>query len=1418
MRLSYLLAALVALAASAEAQTCTTSWAAPVSGSWNTAANWTNGVPGADATACIQLAGTYTVTLASDQALAGLVLGGASGTQTLALGQTLTSLGGGTVGPNGRLDVLNSANCGSCDGLPLVLGTLTVEGTITHVSSTGLISQGGTLDIAPGGQLLANTSGGGTIGGSGVLSTLRVRGRVVFDPNGGPANDATLRPQLDIDGGTVDVRGGQVNVNSGGRLRNASFAVAAGADLRFSRATANVGDGTFVVEGTLSGDPQGTLQFNNGELRAGVGGATLAVGGAGLLLYNPSSLNFEMQSAGGAFLNTGLLRVRPNGLRIRQAVLENAGTIRVEGSSITLNEGAVVRNRAGGTVELLDGASFGDGDRTGRFENAGLLSTRLNAGTSGRSSLNERLRSQPGSELRIGAGTRLSLDLPASASLPAGVRVTGTGELSIASTEFFIEGEVSPGTEAQPVATLDVLGRLYFSRLAGSPRLVVDVDAGGQSDRIVSLGATGQGFPVRPFGTLVVRVRPGTIPQVGDTWTILASTRANQIQGTFTQIVAQDAPAGIAFVAEYSNTGASSITLRAVAVAPGGPITVSTDAPVGGGIRAIFLTGPGTPGVASARLDCTECLDAAAFGTIPAVVTGEGTLREARFDLTSPRIYGYYDLVVQRSGQPDVRVPITVRPFLSYVVMQPGITRGIGVRPAGLRYNWSALRVSNVTNADAPGYTVAAVDRQDGEQVAFALASGSRPFTESDPEQGPTRASLAFSRIPAGGTATLGYGQRMDPSEVLFPEQSPTGPDDRRIAFGDTRTVIGLTAQHASFDRTRALIADALQDADDAALAAFLTSAEAASPGSVSRGIGVAIDRPLTYVEGVNSLFERVLGEIGRTTPVPPGLGVSAAPAFDEALDAATGRYLVASFRALSVDIETAPTSVQALLDAEVAALGEDASRGGGGGEGGVCTPPAAPPGPPPSPPTGGGLLSSVGRLVRQVQAQGIRQQSVVDEATIRAIQGVAQSAHDACVTITDSAEERGFGQPPAGACSFPPLPPGGPPSGGGGGCGPPAAPADPNDKTALGQYRCEFGTVMVGGEPVTRCIRYFVPRADATAPIVYSVEFENLPQATANAEFVTITDVLDPSLDPSTLRIVATSSDSTFSHTVSGQTVTFRFVGIDLPPNVNQPEGQGFVTFSVQPRPGLADGTEIRNDASIVFDFNPPIVTPEVIHEIRETADLAAVVLAPDFQQTGQPFEVEVFVAHLQGDPALGASATITLPVTPLSVTTDIGTCMGTTVLTCTFETLDAGDVARVAISMPALALGEATIAVTAATTVFDAFTPNDRDAVVFPVVPVAGEETPDGFPTELTLAAPRPNPARAETTLRWGLPAAAPVDVRVFDLLGREVARVVEGEQAAAGWHETRLDASPLASGVYVVRIQSGTEVRTRRIVVIR
>ncbi len=177
----------------------------------------------------------------------------------------------------------------------------------------------------------------------------------------------------------------------------------------------------------------------------------------------------------------------------------------------------------------------------------------------------------------------------------------------------------------------------------------------------------------------------------------------------------------------------------------------------------------------------------------------------------------------------------------------------------------------------------------------------------------------------------------------------------------------------------------------------------------------------------------------------------------------------------------------------------------------------------------------------------------------------------------------------------------------------------------------------------------------DGAAPIPYTVTFENLETATAAAQEVVVTDQLDDSkLDFSTFALgpIAFSTRvldvppglTSFTEDVdlrpeidliarviagfdpSTGIATWRFFSLDpatgqptedpilgfLPPNINSPEGEGHVSFTIEAKSGLATGTEIHNQASIVFDANPAIVTADWFNTIDVTTPSSQVAALP--------------------------------------------------------------------------------------------------------------------------------------------------------------------------------------------------------------
>ena len=195
----------------------------------------------------------------------------------------------------------------------------------------------------------------------------------------------------------------------------------------------------------------------------------------------------------------------------------------------------------------------------------------------------------------------------------------------------------------------------------------------------------------------------------------------------------------------------------------------------------------------------------------------------------------------------------------------------------------------------------------------------------------------------------------------------------------------------------------------------------------------------------------------------------------------------------------------------------------------------------------------------------------------------------------------------------------------------------DPNDK------------VGVAGAGAARYV-------SGSWPLTYTVFFENLAEATAPAQEVWIMDQLDAQLDYASVSlgqirfgttVVAVPAGSLdFSTTVdlrpeqellvviegtldqSGQLV-WHFLSLDpatgqppadpfvgfLPPNVAPPMGEGSVSFDVKPITEVLTGAIIRNEADIVFDTNPSIVTPTWRNAIDKSRPVSAVTPLNDIQ-----------------------------------------------------------------------------------------------------------------------------------------------------------------------------------------------------------
>jgi len=199
-------------------------------------------------------------------------------------------------------------------------------------------------------------------------------------------------------------------------------------------------------------------------------------------------------------------------------------------------------------------------------------------------------------------------------------------------------------------------------------------------------------------------------------------------------------------------------------------------------------------------------------------------------------------------------------------------------------------------------------------------------------------------------------------------------------------------------------------------------------------------------------------------------------------------------------------------------------------------------------------------------------------------------------------------------------------------------ASTDPNDKVTSG-----FGT------------QGFVTD---TGSIFYTVNFANETNAAAPAAQVVVTDQLDTNLNWSTFtfqtiafnNVVITAPNGLHSFTTTAHVTTdpnpvqvsaafnpatgvvkWLMESVDpitqaipedplagfLPPDNARGQGEGYVTYSVETKAGLAGGTQITNQAIVVFDVNAPILTPTVTNTIDAAPPASAITPLP---ATSQP------------------------------------------------------------------------------------------------------------------------------------------------------------------------------------------------------
>ena len=88
---------------------------------------------------------------------------------------------------------------------------------------------------------------------------------------------------------------------------------------------------------------------------------------------------------------------------------------------------------------------------------------------------------------------------------------------------------------------------------------------------------------------------------------------------------------------------------------------------------------------------------------------------------------------------------------------------------------------------------------------------------------------------------------------------------------------------------------------------------------------------------------------------------------------------------------------------------------------------------------------------------------------------------------------------------------------------------------------------------------------------------------------------------------------------------------------------------------------------------------------------------------------------------------------------------------------------------------------------------------------------------PNEFALKQNYPNPFNPSTKIEYQLPSEEKVSIRIFDILGNEVAQLVN-EKIAAGVHTVEFDAANLPSGIYFYQISAGQYSQTKKLMLLK
>lgn len=111
----------------------------------------------------------------------------------------------------------------------------------------------------------------------------------------------------------------------------------------------------------------------------------------------------------------------------------------------------------------------------------------------------------------------------------------------------------------------------------------------------------------------------------------------------------------------------------------------------------------------------------------------------------------------------------------------------------------------------------------------------------------------------------------------------------------------------------------------------------------------------------------------------------------------------------------------------------------------------------------------------------------------------------------------------------------------------------------------------------------------------------------------------------------------------------------------------------------------------------------------------------------------------------------------------------------------------------------------------------PNGSEEIVDFNFTGVGVENEPTTPDKFELSQNFPNPFNPTTSIKFSVPQTQYVSLKVYDVLGTEVATLVD-EEKFAGNYNVQFNGSSLASGVYLYRLQAGNFVQTKKLILMK